>query len=263
MYFIQVINLFLISVCRQIFSFIIIYKFLSNGLLQGICACLNSAIWRPIANIRISIHELKWNVLSPMSRRFYHVERWNPDRQGNGRPAQDNAPAGPQDDRKRRTPGLLVRRLSHAQIGAVSAPICAFYHRSLGGFSLVSVQPCPLFSDSGSKVGQNLFASFFQCRNVICQCIPYRENINRTVSASIAVSGAIDDAPRNRLMQTVSAQGCWLMYAQQLIQLLDSVLFCRCRFFDVPILFYIQQSSTSQWWLCKCFTQISRNYGRS
>lgn len=90
MYFIQVINLFLISVCRQIFSFIIIYKFLSNGLLQGICACLNSAIWRPIANIRISIHELKWNVLSPMSRRFYHVERWNPNRQRDGCPAQDN-----------------------------------------------------------------------------------------------------------------------------------------------------------------------------
>ena len=53
-----------------------------------------------------------------------------------------------------RTPGLLVRRLSHAQIGVVSAPICAFYHHSLGGSSIVSVQPCPLFSDSGSKLGQ-------------------------------------------------------------------------------------------------------------
>ena len=51
-------------------------------------------------------------------------------------------------------PGLLVRRLSHAQIGVVSAPICAFCHRSFGGFSVVSVQPCPLFSDSGSKLGQ-------------------------------------------------------------------------------------------------------------
>ena len=51
-------------------------------------------------------------------------------------------------------PGLLVRRLSHAQIGVISAPICAFYHRSLGGSSAVSVRPCPLFSDSGSKVGQ-------------------------------------------------------------------------------------------------------------
>ena len=28
---------------------------------------------------------------------------------GNGRPAQDNAPAGPQDDRKRRTPGRKGR----------------------------------------------------------------------------------------------------------------------------------------------------------
>ena len=26
----------------------------------------------------------------------------------------------------------------------ISTPICAFYHRSLGGFSIVSVQPCPL-----------------------------------------------------------------------------------------------------------------------
>ena len=52
--------------------------------------------------------------------------------------------------------GCLFRRLSHAQIGVISAPICAFYHRSLGGFSIVSVQPCPLFSRSGSKVGQRL-----------------------------------------------------------------------------------------------------------
>ena len=51
-------------------------------------------------------------------------------------------------------PGLLVHRLSQGQIGAVSAPICAFCHRSLGGFSVVSAQPCPFFSDSGSKVGQ-------------------------------------------------------------------------------------------------------------
>ena len=50
--------------------------------------------------------------------------------------------------------GLLARRSSHAQIGAVSAPICAVCHRPLGGSSIVSVQPCPLFSDSGSKVGQ-------------------------------------------------------------------------------------------------------------
>ena len=53
--------------------------------------------------------------------------------------------------------GLLARRSFHSQIGqigAISAPICAFYHRSLGGYSVVSVQPCPLFSDSGSKVGQ-------------------------------------------------------------------------------------------------------------
>ena len=50
----------------------------------------------------------------------------------------------------------LENRLSQGQIGVVSAPICAFYHRSLGGFSVVSVQPCPLQSCSGSKVGQRL-----------------------------------------------------------------------------------------------------------
>ena len=59
MYFIQVINLFLINACRQFFSFVIICNLLSNGLLQGICVCLNSMIGRSIANIRISIHELK------------------------------------------------------------------------------------------------------------------------------------------------------------------------------------------------------------
>ena len=53
-----------------------------------------------------------------------------------------------------RTPGLLVRRLSHAQIGAVSVPLCAFCHRSFGGFSVVSVQPCLLQFYSGSKLGQ-------------------------------------------------------------------------------------------------------------
>ena len=36
MHFIQVINLFLISACRQISSFNIIYNFRSNGLLQGV-----------------------------------------------------------------------------------------------------------------------------------------------------------------------------------------------------------------------------------
>ncbi len=45
------------------------------------------------------------------------------------------------------------------QIGAVSASICAFCRRSLGGFSVVSIQPCLLFSDSGSKLGQKLSMS--------------------------------------------------------------------------------------------------------
>ena len=47
-------------------------------------------------------------------------------------------------------------RQSQAQIGAISTPICAFYHHSLGGFSIVSVQPCPFSSCSGSKLGQDM-----------------------------------------------------------------------------------------------------------
>ena len=47
-------------------------------------------------------------------------------------------------------------RQSQGKIGVISAPICAFYHGSLGGSSIVSVQPCPLQSYSGSKVGQRL-----------------------------------------------------------------------------------------------------------
>lgn len=47
-------------------------------------------------------------------------------------------------------------RQSQAQIGVISAPICAFCYRSLGGFSVVSVQPCPLQSYSGSKLGQDM-----------------------------------------------------------------------------------------------------------
>ena len=64
-----------------------------------------------------------------------------------------------------RTCDLRVMRQSQAQIRVVSAPICAFYHRSLGGSSIVSVQPCPLFSDSGSKVGQKIL----KLQNRSCQ----------------------------------------------------------------------------------------------
>ena len=44
--------------------------------------------------------------------------------------------------------------MSHAQIGVISAPICAFYRRSFDGFSVVSVHPCPFQFHSGSKLGQ-------------------------------------------------------------------------------------------------------------
>ena len=49
---------------------------------------------------------------------------------------------------------LWQYRLSHAQIGVISAPICAFCRCSFGGFSIVSVQTYPFQSYSGSKVGQ-------------------------------------------------------------------------------------------------------------
>ena len=68
-----------------------------------------------------------------------------------------------------RTPGLLVRRLSQGQIGVISAPICAFYHRSLGGVSIVSVRPCPLFSDSGSKMGQAQFCNRDEQNSIIAK----------------------------------------------------------------------------------------------
>ena len=48
----------------------------------------------------------------------------------------------------------LENRLSHAQIGVISAPICAIYRHSLGGVSIVSVQRCLLQFYSGSKLGQ-------------------------------------------------------------------------------------------------------------
>ena len=55
---------------------------------------------------------------------------------------------------------LLDTRQSQGQIGVISAPICAFCHHSFGGFSIVFVQPCPLFSCSGSKLGQRGFCNY-------------------------------------------------------------------------------------------------------
>ena len=50
-----------------------------------------------------------------------------------------------------RTCDLRVMRLSQGQNGAVSAAFCTICHHSLGGFSIVSVQPCPLFRILGQK----------------------------------------------------------------------------------------------------------------
>jgi len=47
-------------------------------------------------------------------------------------------------------------RQSQAQIGAISTPICAFYHYSLGGFSIIPIQTCQFQFYSGLKVGQGM-----------------------------------------------------------------------------------------------------------
>ena len=91
-------------------------------------------------------------------------------------------------------------RQSQAQIGVVSAPICAFYRHSFGEFSIVSVQPCPLFSDSGSKLGQDRFTGNFQSRNVIYQCIPHRGDVDCTISVDIEIPGVLNDTPWNCLI---------------------------------------------------------------
>ena len=77
-----------------------------------------------------------------------------------------------------RTPGLLVRRLSQAQIRTVSAPICAFYHRSFGKFSIVSVQPCPLQSCSGSKVGQRWSCDYKDILRKYCGFISFAPSLS-------------------------------------------------------------------------------------
>ena len=106
-----------------------------------------------------------------------------------------------------RTCDLRVMRQSQGKIGVISAPICAFYHRSLGGFSIVSVQPCPLFSDSGSKVGQDLFTGGFQRGNIMHERVPYRGNIDRAVSVDIEIPGVLNDTPRNCFVLCLSFVG--------------------------------------------------------
>ena len=99
-----------------------------------------------------------------------------------------------------RTPGLLVRRLSQSKIGVISAPICAFYRHSFGEFSIVSVQSCPIFSCSGSKLGQDLLTGGFQCGNIMQQRVPHGGNIDRSVSVDIEVPGVLNDTPWNCLI---------------------------------------------------------------
>ena len=89
----------------------------------------------------------------------------------------------------------------------VLADVLARYHRSLGEFSIVSVQPCPLFSDSGSKLGQDRFTGNFQSRNVIYQCIPHRGDVDCTISVDIEIPGVLNDTPRNCFVLCLSFVG--------------------------------------------------------
>ena len=72
-------------------------------------------------------------------------------------------------------------RQSQAQIGVISAPICAFYHGSLGGFSVVSAQPCLLFSCSGSKLGQKLSMNGLQSGNPRHRCFIFEPHPSHTL----------------------------------------------------------------------------------
>ena len=109
-----------------------------------------------------------------------------------------------------RTCDLRVMRQSQAQIGVISAPICAFYHRSLGGFSIVSVQPCPLFSDSGSKLGQYGILIFFRKPSIFV-VVSSDASVNNPSSVSSGVS-------KTDLMLTATL-------AQDAMTVLDSALY--------------------------------------
>ena len=109
-----------------------------------------------------------------------------------------------------RTCDLRVMRQSQAQIGVISPPICAFYRRSLGGFSIVSVQPCPLFSDSGSKVGQYGILMFFGKPSIFV-AVSSDASVNNPSSVSSGVS-------KTDLMLTATL-------AQDAMTVLDSALY--------------------------------------
>ena len=80
-----------------------------------------------------------------------------------------------------RTCDLRVMRQSQGQIGVISAPICAFYRHSFGEFSIVSVQACPLFSDSGSKLGQKLSMNGLQSGNPRHRCFIFEPHPSHTL----------------------------------------------------------------------------------
>ena len=109
-----------------------------------------------------------------------------------------------------RTYGLRVMRQSHAQIGVISAPICAFCHHSFGGFSIVFVQPCPLFSHSGSKLGQYGILIFFRKPSIFV-AVSSDASVNNPSSVSSGVS-------KTDLMLTATL-------AQDAMTVLDSALY--------------------------------------
>ena len=109
-----------------------------------------------------------------------------------------------------RTYGLRVMRQSQAQIGVISAPICAFYRHSFGEFSIVSVQACPLFSCSGSKEGQYGILMFFGKPSIFV-AVSSDASVNNPSSVSSGVS-------KTDLMLTATL-------AQDAMTVLDSALY--------------------------------------
>ena len=104
----------------------------------------------------------------------------------------------------------LENRLSQGQIGVISAPICAFCRHSLGGFSIVSVQPCPLFSHSGSKLGQYGILIFFRKPSIFV-AVSSDASVNNPSSVSSGAS-------KTDLMLTATL-------AQDAMTVLDSALY--------------------------------------
>ena len=105
--------------------------------------------------------------------------------------SKDAAAQTPAENTQQTAPVQQEQRQSQAQIGVISAPICAFCRRSLGEFSVVSVQTCPLFSDSGSKLGQKLSMNGLQSGNPRHRCFIFEPHPSHTLERFTFPSGAV------------------------------------------------------------------------